>query len=419
MRRTTSIWRIPIVAVASLATTSILGCGANSGSGTEPESGVPASVDLSWAAANPDAPGPGDRAPMLAIEETLGGSVDGDEDWAALKGRATVLEFWATWCAPCVHVIPDLNALADDLSEHDIRFVSITNEAEETVAPFLESIPISGTVALDLDRSVFRDYGVQSIPTTFLVDREGVVQAVTRAHGLTREDLLDLIAGRRPDVPAIEDISELVEVDEEEGEAVFQVLVRPTTKGESGMMRSPREVRLISFEPDSMLRVAYDVEPGRLVVEAELPGEKFDVVVNTGSRPDLLEPTMQQAVSAALGVEASWEERVVDAYVLVKKGEPRFNPLPDSAGRGSRVSSDSLGASDLDGLASRVAYLLERPTLNETGITGQYQILLKFESPESESVFRAIEDTLGLAIVEEKRPVEMLVVRERVESDAQ
>ena len=61
----------------------------------------------------------------------------------------------------------------------------------------------------------------------------------------------------------------------------------------------------------------------------------------------------------------------------------------------------------------QVARLLERPTLNETGITGRYEILLKFDAPEPEAIFRAIEDTLGLAVVEERRPIEMLVVRER------
>ncbi len=392
----------------------VLACGA----GSRQEGGEPASTasseDLSWAAPNPDAPGPGDLAPALAIEETLNGPADADADWEALKGKATVLEFWATWCAPCVDAIPHLNELENDLSGEDIRFVSVTDEEAATVTPFLESIPISGLVALDLDRSVFQDYGVLSIPTTFLVDKEGVVQAVTRAHDLTREDLLDLIAGRRPDVPELADVGGLFEVDEEEGEAVFQVLVRPTTKAESGMMRNPREVRLLSFEPDSMLSVAYDVEPGRLVMEAELPDQKFDVVVNTGGRPDLLEPTMQQAVSAALGVEARWEERVIDAYVVVTKGEPKLKSLPDSAGRGSRVSPDSLAATDLDGLAGRLAYLLETPTLNETGIAGAYQILLKYDSPEPESVFQAIEETLGLAVVKEKRPVEMLVVRNHI-----
>ncbi|MCY3968693.1 MAG: TIGR03435 family protein [Acidobacteria bacterium] len=384
------------------------------------------SEDLSWAAPNPDAPGPGDLAPALAIEETLNGPAQADADWAALKGKATVLEFWATWCAPCVDVIPHLNELEKDLSGEDVRFVSVTDEEAATVTPFLESIPISGLVALDLDRSVFQDYGVLSIPTTFLVDKEGVVQAVTRAHELTREDLVELMAGRRPDVPELEDIDALLELETLEkatgrvesddfqvtgSEGELRMFFRPTTKTEYAMSRGQDEIRLVAADATLILSVAYDVPPGRMVMETEWPDQKYDVLVNSGGRPENLEPLMQQVVSTGLGIEASWEDRIVAAYVLVRNGEPKLKPLPDSAGRGSRVSSDSLGATDLDGMVDRIAYLLERPMINETGITGRYQILLKFDTPEPESVFRAIEETLGLAVVEEKRPVEMLVVR--------
>lgn len=411
MCSTITIWRI---ALAALITASTLACGGNGESGDVGAGEAPASVDLSWAAANPDAPGPGDPAPVLTIEETLNRPADADADWAALKGKATVLEFWATWCVPCVDVIPHLNDLADELSGEGIRFVSVTDEEEGTVAPFLESMPISGVVALDLDRSAFRDYGVRALPTTFLVDGEGVIQAVTQAYDVAKDDLLDLMAGRRPDVPGPEDSSELFEVDDEEGEAVFQVLVRPTTnKTESGMMRNPHEVRMISFSPESMLRAAYDVEPGRLVMEAELRDRKLDVVVNTGSRPDLLEPVMQQAVSAALGVDAVWEEQVVEAYVLLNPGEAKLKPLPGSGGGSVRVTSRSLVATDLELLAGRVAYLLERPVVNETGLTGRYQIDLRFDVKEDPgSLSRAIEDTLGLELVLAERSVRMLVVTE-------
>ncbi|MCY3932465.1 MAG: TIGR03435 family protein [Acidobacteria bacterium] len=405
----------------------VVACGANGKSGTEAESDS-ASVDLSWAAPNPDAPGPGDQAPPLAIEETLTGPAESDTDWAALKGKATVLEFWATWCVPCVDVIPHLNELENELSGEEIRFVSITDEEAGIVSPFLESVPISGVVGLDLDRSVFRDYGVLAIPTTFLVDKEGVIQAVTRAHDVTKENLLDLIAGRRPDVPEIADIDAMLELkalDELTARAdgdhlvvkgsrgELLMLFAPTEKAEYAMSRSPDEVRMVSADPALILRVAYGVRPGRFVMEAELPEQKYDVAVMTGGRPELVEPMFRQIVSAGLGIEAVWEERMVDAYVLLKNGEPRLKPLPEGARYGYRASPDSLGATDLDGLANNVARLLERPTVNETGIAGRFQILVEFDAPEPEAIFQAIEDTLGLAVVEEQRAVEMLVVRER------
>lgn len=413
-------WRPVIGALASLITVSSLACGGNAESGDGGEGDAPTSVDLSWATANPDAPGPGDRAPVLAIEATVNGPTDGDADWAGLKGKATVLEFWATWCAPCVQVIPHLNELAADLSREDIRFVSVTDEEEGVVAPFLESIPISGVVGLDLDKSTFREYGVQSIPTTFLVDRQGVIQAVTRAHDLTREDLLDLIAGRRPDVPELEDFGEFFDLgDEEEGlEPLFQVLVRRSTRAESGMSRSPREIKLIAYSPEIMLRVAYGVRGGRLLIETELPDQKYDVVVNTAGRSELLDPMIQQAVSAVLGIEAVWEERVVDTLVLETTADMKLKPLgpSDRASYGYRSTFESITATDLGGLVGSVASLLNQPVLDETGLEGRYQIDLKFDlENDPESVLRAIEDTLGLSIVSEPRPIEMLVVRERAE----
>ena len=163
------------------------------------------------------------------------------------------------------------------------------------------------------------------------MDREGIIQAVTAAHDLTKEHLLDLIAGRRPDVPQREepDLDEFFRVGDSGPEAVFQVLVRPSTRTEeeSGMSRSPREIRLIGYPPETMLQVAYGVSAGRLLTEAELSDQKYDVVVNTNGRSELLDPMIQQAVSASLGVEATWEERVVGVQVLLTTEEVKLKPL--------------------------------------------------------------------------------------------
>ena len=207
--------------------------------------------------------------------------------------------------------------LAEEFSDQPVRFLSISDEEESIIEPFLDSQPIAGWVGLDLDRSVFRDYAVMGIPATVLVDKKGVIQAVTQPHHVTKTVLLDLLAGRRPDVPE-KSTGTLLAVGDDGPEPVFQVLIRPSTSDRSGMSRSHSEIKIISFLPEHILPVAFNARPGRFLIEAEFPNQKYDVVMNTAGRKDLLESMMQQAVSAALGIEAVWETRMVDAYVLRK-----------------------------------------------------------------------------------------------------
>ena len=225
----------------------------------------------------------GDRAPELAIETLLKGPTDNDLSWEALKGQATVLEFWATWCGPCVAAIPHFNELAEEFSDQPVRFLSITDEEESIIEPFLDSQPISGWVGIDLDRSVFRDYGVVGIPATVMVDKEGVIQAVTHPQHVTKTALLDLVAGRRPDVPE-KSTGTLFAVGDDGPEPVFQVLIRPSMSDHSGMSSRPGEKKIISFLPEHIIPAAFNARPGRFLIEAELPDQKYDVVINTAGR---------------------------------------------------------------------------------------------------------------------------------------
>ena len=352
----------------------------------------------------------GDRAPELAIETLLKGPTDNDLSWEALKGQATVLEFWATWCGPCVAAIPHFNELAEEFSDQPIRFLSITDEEESIIEPFLDSQPISGWVGLDLDRSVFRDYAVLGIPATVMVDKEGVIQAVTHPQHVTRAALLDLVAGRRPDVPE-KSTGTLFAVGDDGPEPVFQVLIRPSMSDHSGMSSRPGEKKIISFLPEHIIPAVFNARPGRFLIEAELPDQKYDVVINTAGRQDLLDPMLQQAVSAALGVEAVWENRMVDAYVLRKSAETKLEPLPSIQGSYSRGSRGEIEATSVESLASMVASSLGRPVLDETRLYGSYRIKLQFDPDDHSSIAEAIKSTLGLELVQARRQVRTLIVR--------
>ena len=92
-------------------------------------------------------------------------------------GRPLFLNFWATWCAPCVRELP---ALADFAAEHRAKpdgpaLLTINlGETAAEVEGFLREIGVGELpVALDINQVVKRDYGVQNLPTTFVIDREG------------------------------------------------------------------------------------------------------------------------------------------------------------------------------------------------------------------------------------------------------
>ncbi len=98
----------------------------------------------------------GEKPPPLGLERLLEAPAGAKANWAALKGKVVVLEFWATWCGPCVAAIPHLNELADQFKGKPVQFIAITDEDEKTIGSFLKKKPIRARVGLDTDKSMFK-----------------------------------------------------------------------------------------------------------------------------------------------------------------------------------------------------------------------------------------------------------------------
>src|SRR5213593_205424 len=166
-------------------------------------------------------PSVGAKAPPLQLEKVLQAPAGARASWDALKGKVVVLEFWATWCGPCIAAIPHLNELADKLKDQPIQFIAITDQDEKVVAPFLRKKPMHAWIGLDTDKSMFEDYGVTSIPHTVIVDQKGIIAAITHPTYLTEEHLKDLLAGKKIALA-------LPATWRSEREALFQVIIQPS-----------------------------------------------------------------------------------------------------------------------------------------------------------------------------------------------
>ncbi len=95
---------------------------------------------------------------------------------SAFRGHGLIINFWATWCAPCVAEMPSLAVLSRALAPDDIAVLPLSSDrgGAAVVGPWFESKGITGLpVLLDPKGALARAWGVRGLPTTVVIDREG------------------------------------------------------------------------------------------------------------------------------------------------------------------------------------------------------------------------------------------------------
>ena len=105
-----------------------------------------------------------------------------------LRGTPVVINFWATWCPPCIEEMPLLDHAAADYSGKMVVLGINSGESPELVQPFLEKNGITFPILLDQTESVTDLYFVRNFPMTFFIDADGVLRA--QHIGVLREDQL-------------------------------------------------------------------------------------------------------------------------------------------------------------------------------------------------------------------------------------
>ena len=114
----------------------------------------------------------GDRAPDFSIRADNGKSVTARE----YGGKLLLLNFWATWCPPCIEEIPGLNEMARQLGPKGLVILGVSVDKDEAAyKQFLARNPLAYLTARDPEQNINLSYGTVQYPESYLIDRNGKV----------------------------------------------------------------------------------------------------------------------------------------------------------------------------------------------------------------------------------------------------
>lgn len=376
--------------------------------------------------------GAGDQAPPISVDHLRNAPEGLSLSWEDYKDKTVVIEFWGTWCGPCVAAIPHLNELYDELHPQGIEFLSVTFEEPAIVERFVERMPMKSWIGCDTDRSMVEAYGISGWPTTFVV-RNGVIVERTHPSQLTAERILALASGEvkpKADRPA-ESGSEVGEDGRPPAGAfmpgndpysklgdppIFQIIVREA--GSSQMSGSSGSgATMLGTMTDSIINSLWDLPNYAIRGEPELLEKRYDVIYRLPSdmREDYL-PHLRDVVARSMGLRVELGTETIQGFALrpgdagVKLPEGVFNHVVGYSMNGDEngrltISGASMG---IGLLTSWLSSVCQAPVLDETGLEGRYFFVqLEFTSNDANTIRDEFEKATGLVFVPIETEVEI------------
>jgi len=145
---------------------------------------------LSLAGAAPPRVETGQPAPVVAGARLDG---QGQLSLAGMRGKVVYLDFWASWCKPCALSLPTLDGFRKEFGSKDFEVLAINVDHDPALArAFLSRRPVGYPSLFDPKGEYPVRFGVETMPTSFLIDRKGVIRSVHK--GFRKEDVPELHA---------------------------------------------------------------------------------------------------------------------------------------------------------------------------------------------------------------------------------
>ncbi len=340
-----------------------------------------------------------------------------------------ILDFWATWCGPCLTAFPKLEAL-QQLYPDRVKVVAITDESPERINSFLATRPQEFTIAIDTSGVVNRYFEHRVIPHYVILDAQKVVKAVVHSDFITKENIDKILAAEEI---AFKEKKENMTFDYNEAfgsnhqEVTYQSTLlpyNPDASSVSNTAASGNRIFAYNLTFPSLMTMAYDMPYTRVIENFSSPSQYeykkenqycYEMIFPERLREKRFE-LMQAEIAALSGIKAKLETKLTEVYLLQKIPDTTTelpvstqSPDPNAITRyGQGITMQGQPMSDLTNYFENV---LELPVIDETGYTKVYDLSVKWYIEDPKKGLETL-TPYGLELVKTKRPITFLVLED-------
>jgi uncharacterized protein (TIGR03435 family) len=375
---------------------------------------------------------PGDALPDIRISGILN-HPEKTIQLNSFRGKLLILDFWATWCSPCIQSMAELEKYKKKFG-NKLVVIAVSNETKERLKKFITNRPTDLWILSDTNNMFQRYFPHRSIPHTVLIGPDSKIMAITSADNLSASILSNALKNLPVHLPLKKDnlkfdIDEYFKADSSKTES-FQMLA--AVEGAGSMQKIPikgifreRRITIVNMTMEGLFRLAFQKSYYLMfneydtVKKAYKDIEKFciDAWIKEPDKQKLHVYLQQKLNEQFVDVEAVLEKRLMKVLVI-KANAGSKNLLKPS----SKINDQySAGGSNFDGdgvtINSLADYmegfgLYAGKVINETAIDGRYEIKFSWQPERPESLKEEFAK-MGLYWEKEEREVEVLIIRKK------